>query len=102
MKLLFKKTDQDIVVKIKDLKGEEDFDYIKMIKHLIEDNKFEDSEFEGEFTDAEKQSVATMLKGVNNAIIEDRSGETDEEPSEAAIFSDQETSESEGIDDFPF
>ena len=94
MKLLFKKTGQDIAVKIKDL-GEENFDYIKMIKRLIEDNKFEDSEFEGDFTDAEKQSVATMLEGINTAIIEDRSDETGEGSSASAFFKDQEISEDE-------
>ena len=78
MKLLFKKNGQDIIVKIKDVK-EEDFDYIKMIKRLIEDNKFEDSDFEGDFTDEEKQSVAIMLKGINNAILEDSSDEINED-----------------------
>jgi hypothetical protein len=101
MKLIFKKTDNAIEVKMKDLE-EEDFDYIKMIKRLIENNKFEDSEFEGEFTDAEKLSVANMLEGINNAIIEDNSDEIDEEICETPAFSNQETSESEEIEDLPF
>lgn len=96
MKLIFEKKEVGIMVKIKNLEKEETFDYIKMIKYLIEDNKFEVTEFHGEFTDAEKLSVATMLKGINDAIITDEMEEVDK------TLPFEEIRPSLEIDDLPF
>lgn len=97
MKLFFKKEGEKISVNIKD-NGEKDFDYITMIKSLIKENEFEESEFEGEFTAEEKQSVATILKGISDAITEDDEISEEEPAEEPQIKYDSEIK----AEDLPF
>lgn len=78
MRLIFKKDGHDISVNIKNGEEEIKFDYIKMIKLLMEKEVFEDSVFEGEFTEEEKQSVAKMLEDISSAVVTDSSDAGDE------------------------
>lgn len=56
MKLYFSKDDQDeIVVKMSTSTVQEDFSYVEMIKNLLENKEFDDTEFTDDFTDDEKQ-----------------------------------------------
>lgn len=69
MKLVFKKNgEMNISVLFKDGVNESQFDYIIMIKDLISTKKLEDPEFEGDFSDAEKDSVRDMIKNINREV----------------------------------
>lgn len=71
MKLKFKKNnDQDIsVVHVTD-DGERSYSYVEMIQHLVAMGTMVEPEFEGDFTDAEKNSAASMSTHINEALAE--------------------------------
>lgn len=71
MKLRFKKDEnkQISVVQLKD--GEEiDFSYIEMIKSLIASRNMEEPEILEGFTEAEVNSIKSMVKHINKEISE--------------------------------
>ncbi|MEQ8428476.1 MAG: hypothetical protein RLT87_06250 [Gammaproteobacteria bacterium] len=71
MKLVFTKNDQhEISVTRKHGEETTEFKYIDMIKGLIDVKKLDEPEFVGEFTDAEKGSVLSMIKHINNEVDE--------------------------------
>ena len=43
-----------------------DFSYINMIKELYEEKKIGEAEFEGDFSEGEKESVKTLIDEINN------------------------------------
>ena len=69
MKLVFEKKDaQTIEVKIK-LKGDtRDFDYVAMLKGLLACGSLDDSELEGDFSEAERNSIASMVRYLNDCL----------------------------------
>lgn len=70
MKLYFSKDDQDeIIVKMSTSTIQDDFSYVKMIKNLLDNNEFEDTEFSEDFTEDEKTRIETMLTTINSSII---------------------------------
>ncbi|MCY4560974.1 MAG: hypothetical protein OXC03_01390 [Flavobacteriaceae bacterium] len=70
MKLYFSKDDQDeIVVKMSTSTVQEDFSYVEMIKNLLENKEFDDTEFTDDFTDDEKTRIETMLNSINASIV---------------------------------
>lgn len=76
MKLYFSKDDQDeIVVKMSTSTIQEDFSYVEMIKNLLENNEFDDTEFTDDFTDDEKTRIETMLSSINASITTDNEDE---------------------------
>lgn len=71
MKLVFSKNDKheiSVVSKVGDHTDE--FNYIEMIKQLIEVKQLEEPEFEGDFSDSEKQSVLSMINHINQDVTE--------------------------------
>ncbi|WP_353411377.1 hypothetical protein [Arenicella sp. 4NH20-0111] len=80
MKLKFKKDEfQNISVVHQLDNGECSFSYVEMIKHLISFGNIVEPEFDGDFTDAEKESVASMSKYINEAMTELREEWDDED-----------------------
>lgn len=77
MKLIFRKTDGEMEVLIRNGTAEDKFTYINMIKSLIEKNKFEDTEFDSSISDKEKESINDMLKKIN-LVVEENSKEKNE------------------------
>ena len=71
MKLLFSKNDKhEISVVSKAGDSIAAFNYIDMVKQLIDLKKLEDPEFEGEFSDSEKESVLSMVGHINHEVAE--------------------------------
>lgn len=69
MKLVFKKNEkQEISVLSRDVDNTTDFNYIDMIKKLIDVKELEEPEFNGEFSDSEKDSVLTMINHINQEV----------------------------------
>tara|TARA_R110002074_G_scaffold284837_1_gene456580 strand:+ start:311 stop:568 length:258 start_codon:yes stop_codon:yes gene_type:complete len=69
MKLYFSKDDQDeIVVKMSTSTIQEDFSYVEMIKNLLNNNEFDETEFSGDFSDDEKSRIESMLSSINESI----------------------------------
>lgn len=69
MKLLFEKKDtQTVSVKI-DCEGTiQDFKYITMLKGLLEYGPLDNSDLIGNFSDAERNSIDSMVKGLNDCL----------------------------------
>ena len=86
MKLYFSKDDQDeIVVKMSTSTVQEDFSYVEMIKNLLNNNEFDDTEFTDDFTDDEKSRIETMLSSINASIVTENGVEENNEISEDII-----------------
>lgn len=76
MKLIFSKdTNNEIEIKYQNGTIVEDFSYTEMVKQLLIDNKFEDTDF-GTLTEDEQEKIKTMLEKIS-AIFkeEDKSSE---------------------------
>lgn len=69
MKLTFEKKDpQTIDVKINHEENIQDFDYVAMLKGLLKCGTLDEAELKGDFSDAEKKSIASMVKHLNECI----------------------------------
>lgn len=79
MKLVFSKNEQsEILVKNKSGNKKTDFSYIDLIQELIKTKELDDPELEGDFTDAEKESIRSMVTHINREVADFYSEE--EEP----------------------
>ena len=89
MKLVFEKKDlQTIEVKLKHNENIHEFDYIAMLKGLLGSGSLGDSELTGDFSEAERKSIASMVKHLNDCVPVkdgqvDLDGNSDEENIEA-------------------
>lgn len=69
MKLVFEKKDpQNIEVKIEDEGDVKEFDYIFMLKKLLDYGLLEESELKGDFSEAEKSSIKSMVANLNECV----------------------------------
>ena len=69
MKLVFRKDEKSEISVFRKVDGEEkDFSYVEMIKVLIDVGELEDPEIVGEFTEAEKNSISSMVSFINNQL----------------------------------
>jgi hypothetical protein len=71
MKICFKKNEENevSVVQIEDEK-EVEFKYVNMIKNLIKKEKLEEPITQGEFSDAEVESIRRMTQLINQEVDE--------------------------------
>ena len=71
MKLIFTKN-ADLEINVQLAKGTilEDFSYTEMLKQLLDNNNFEETEYHN-ITDDEKSRIEVMLKKINETIEED-------------------------------
>ena len=70
MKWILRKENNEYSIKIK--KGEEeekDFSYIEMIKELYENKELEPIEYEGQFSQSEKESVDELISDINRHVL---------------------------------
>ncbi|MGI1678071.1 MAG: hypothetical protein K6L75_05020 [Cellvibrionaceae bacterium] len=71
MKLVFKKNDKhEISVLSSDGESTNEFNYIDMIKKLIALKKMQEPEFEGDFSESEKDSVLSMINHINQEVTD--------------------------------
>lgn len=68
MKLIFRKIEDEMEVLIRTGTAEDEFSYIEMVKSLIDNNKFEDTEFDISITDKEKESINELLSKINVTV----------------------------------
>lgn len=69
MKLYFSKDSSDeIVVKMSTTTVVEEFSYVDMIKNLLLDNTFDDTDFSSDISDDEKERIENMLSSINESI----------------------------------
>ena len=75
MKLFFSKNDRDeIIVKMSTSTVQQEFSYVEMIKNLLENNVFDDTDFTDEFSDEEIDRIESMLTKINDSIATEDSG----------------------------
>lgn len=65
MKWILKKQDENCSIKVYENEEKIDFSYIEMIKQLYLKQKIEEPEYEGEFSDDEKESIQELIKEIN-------------------------------------
>lgn len=71
MRLVFRKNDKhEISVVSKGGDVETEFNYIRMVKKLIDTKQLEAPEFDGEFSESEKESVRSMIYHINREAAE--------------------------------
>lgn len=70
MRLIFRKNNSEMEVLIRTGTAEDEFSYVEMIKSLINNNKFEDTEFDDSISDKEKESINELLAKINIAVDE--------------------------------
>tara|TARA_R110002096_G_scaffold436045_1_gene666021 strand:- start:7013 stop:7249 length:237 start_codon:yes stop_codon:yes gene_type:complete len=71
MKLIFSKNEENVISvtrKVGDNTSE--FGYVDMVKSLIKTHSLEEPEIEGEFSDAEKESITKMVEHINAEVAE--------------------------------
>lgn len=69
MKLVFRKSEAlEISVNKKSGDSESGFSYIEMIKELINTQKLDPPDLEGDFSEAEKASINSMVEHINDEV----------------------------------
>lgn len=69
MKLIFKRDEDAQISVFQNVDGQEiDFSYVDMIKSLIDSKEMKEPDITGEFTDAEKKSIKSMITFINKEI----------------------------------
>jgi len=71
MQLIFKRTDDKLSIEIKDGVSTIEFSYVDMIKKFLKEKELEETIFEGDITDEEKEKIKEMVKKINLAIPEE-------------------------------
>ena len=67
MKWKLKKENDEYSIKVK-INDEEKSSYIEMIKELYENKKLEDAEYDGDFSETEKESVDSLVNDINEHV----------------------------------
>lgn len=71
MKICFKKNVENEVSVVQIVDGKEiEFNYVNMIKNLIKKDKLEEPLTQGEFSDAEVESIRRMTQLINEEVDE--------------------------------
>lgn len=69
MKLIFKKNEQSEITVMQKTGGSEvEFDYVNMVKKLINDKSLEKPEIVGDFSESEKESIIAMVADINSEV----------------------------------
>ena len=71
MKLIFSKN-ENLEISVRQIidGANKEFNYVEMVKKLIETRKLEAPEIEGDFSDSEKQSINSMIAHINSDVLE--------------------------------
>lgn len=77
MQLLFKRDEDNLSIEIKDGVATKEFDYVEMIKKLIDSNELEETIFEGEITEEERAKINEMVQRINDAVSMENEDEND-------------------------
>ena len=71
MKLVFSKNEQqEISVLRRDGDNTVEFNYVDMIKSLINVKSLEEPEIDGDFSEPEKESILSMITHINTEVAE--------------------------------
>lgn len=66
MKWIFMKENEECKIRLRETDGTEvDFSYVEMIKVLYEEKKIEVAEFQGDFSEKERESVNLLIDEIN-------------------------------------
>jgi len=68
MKLIFKREEKNLSIEIKDGVSTIEFNYVEMIKKILQSEELEETIFEGDISDEEKEKINEMIKKINGAI----------------------------------
>lgn len=72
MKLIFSKDDDNnLTIQIATGTVVEDFTYVSMIKELIKNNTFDETEYSENISEKERKTIDSMLNKINDSIEED-------------------------------
>ena len=69
MKLVFFKEDSEIKLKLNHENVDEDFNYVKLIEFLHNNNELEETEYYEEISDEEKEKIDDMIQKINEKTV---------------------------------
>jgi hypothetical protein len=69
MKLVFFKEVDEIKVKLEHDGSDEEFNYIRLIEFLHDNNELEDTEYYDDISEDEKDKINNMINEINTTII---------------------------------
>jgi hypothetical protein len=69
MKLVFFKEEDEIKLKLNQNNTNEDFNYVKLIEFLHENNELEETEYCAEISEDEKAKINEMIIKINEKIV---------------------------------
>ncbi len=69
MKLVFFKEEDEIKLKLNQKNTNEDFNYVKLIEFLHENNGLEETEYCAEISEDEKATINEMIIKINEKIV---------------------------------
>lgn len=69
MKLVFFKEEEEIKLKLNHNDTDEDFNYVKLIEFLHENNVLEETEYEEGISYEEKDKVNSMIEKINEVVV---------------------------------
>lgn len=76
MKLIFSKDDENnLSIQMATGTVVEEFSYVEMIKNLIKNNKFDDTQYDEKISIAEREKIESMLKEINESIEQENNEE---------------------------
>ncbi len=80
MQLIFKREDENLSIEIKEGVSTIEFDYVEMIKKLIDSKELEETIFEGDISEEEMGKINEMVKKINEAVptVEEEETEIDD------------------------
>jgi hypothetical protein len=68
MQLIFKRLDKNLTIEIKEGVSTTEFNYVEMIKKVLQKEVFEETLFEGDISDEEKSKINEMVGKINEAL----------------------------------
>ena len=77
MQLIFLHKDEKLSIEIRDGVSTIAFNYVEMIKKFLKEKELEETIFDGEFTDEEKEKINEMVDKINKAIPHDEFKDND-------------------------
>ncbi len=81
MKLVFSRPEEGSSVQMQIVEGTAtiDFSYVEMVKGLLNENEFEESVYNGQFSDEEKEKINQMLARISRAVTEQQQEDDSDE-----------------------
>ncbi len=70
MKLVFFREENEIKLKLNHEGNDEEFNYVRLIKFLHENNELETTEYDDDISEDEKGKINDMIQKINQTVVQ--------------------------------